>query len=100
MHHTTPVDYEDWLRGEVVEQSDAENPFDILESQSRTAELFIYSNWLRWVWWFVLSSGTTSTRPIVPYPEKDTTEYFTKSSCHTTDLTDERDALLIGNEMR
>ena len=30
--YTTPeMDYEDWLRGEVVEQFDAENPFDILE---------------------------------------------------------------------
>ena len=104
--YTTPeMDYEDWLRGEVVEQFDAENPFDILEfpipelqnSSSYTAIGYVGFGGFGPVIW---NNFYATYRTL--HPEKYTTEYFEgqEFKLYTTDLTDERDALLIGNEMQ
>ena len=104
--YTTPeMDYEDWLRGEVVEQFDAENPFDILEfpipelqnSSSYTAIGYIGFGGFGPIIW---NNFYATYRTL--HPEKYTTEYFEgqEFKLYTTDLTDERDALLIGNEMQ
>lgn len=104
--YTTPgMNYEDWLRGEVVQQFDAENPFDILEfpdpelsnTSSYTAIGYLGFGGFGPIIW---NNFYATYRTL--HPEKYTSEFFEGQEfrLYTTEFTDERTALLLGNEMQ
>jgi hypothetical protein len=101
--HTTPdLDYEDWLRGEVMTRYDAANPnrlddFPAPEARDATAWLgFAYVGFgggaLRW--------NSLYARLERRLPDQFSTETFADRvfRLHLGSLTDERHALTIGNE--
>ena len=104
--YSTPnMEYEDWVRGEVVQQFDAENPFDILEfpdpvlqnTSSYTTIAYLGFGGFGPVIW---NNFYATHRQL--HPDKYTTETFENQEfrLYTTDLTDEREVLLIGNELQ
>ena len=104
-YSTPEVQYDDWLREEVLERFAEENPYDILEfpnpvlqnnSSGKAIGYFGFGGFGPIIWNNLYVTYQKS------HPQKYTRETFQNKefNIHTTDLTDERTALFIGNELQ
>jgi len=103
-YDTPSMQYEDWIRGEVIQSFRAENPIsadrfpDPVSSTADSGHLFGY---LGFGGWGPLSWNSTYLRWERTHPEGPKTETWNGESepLHATSFTDERTVLTVGNEM-
>lgn len=104
-YRTPELDYEDWLRGEVLESFLAENPeqeINFPDPVGTSAESWKAIGYLGFggfgpVLWNNLFASYERRHPEGPTQESFGGETY---MLYVTDLTDERDVLTIGNEMQ
>ena len=102
-YDTPNVDYEDWIRGEVIEQFRSDRPIeadqfpDPIAGDAQSGHAFAYLGFgglgpLKW--------NSTTVRFERLHPEAPSHEEYNGESedIHVTSLTDERTVLFVGNE--
>ena len=104
--HSTPgLDYEDWVRGEVIQSFLEENPNQLLnfpDPQPVDARSYKAIGYLGFGGFGPLTWNSLYVSYELRHPDGFTTETYQGDTLtlYVTDLTDERTALLIGNEMQ
>lgn len=104
--HTTPgMDYEDWVRGEVLSSYLQDNPGQLLDFPdpvSTSATSWKAIGYLGFGGFGPLAWNSTYVSYERLHPDGFTTETLDGDTLtlYVTDLTDERTALLVGNEMQ
>lgn len=102
-YDTPGVDYEDWIRGEVIQQFRAENPIDAdrfpdpqaADAQSGHAFAYLGFGGFGPLKWNSTTVRFERLHPEGPSPEEHNGE---SEDIHVTSLTDERTVLFVGNE--
>ena len=104
--HITPgTTYEGWIRGELIENFEAEEPnleLDLPDPEATSALSYKAIGYLGFGGWGPLVWNNAYVSYSQIHPENTTTEEDSEGNTHTlyiTDLTDERIVFVAGNEM-
>ena len=105
--HSTPgIDYEDWVRGEVVQTFFQQNPMrrsvDFPDPVPVDAKSWKAVGYLGFGGWGPLVWNNLFASLERRHPEGTSTEFYEgrEFTLYTTELTDERDVLLVGDEVQ